>query len=336
VLNIGVQLFFVLSGYVLALPFAGWYRRRGRAVSLKRYFLRRLMRLEPPYVASLILLLLVKILAGRSGSLLPHFAASLGYVHNLVYAHPSEINFVAWSLEIEVQFYLLAPLLSFLFFRNESAWKRRAIIALCCVGCGAVASLLGDSPRVALSLVGQMPYFLAGLLLADMATSPVDTRWNSAAIWDVVCVCMVLLLFYWIYLGWALPYVGPLTVAAVYWSAFRSRCVLQCLRARVVSTIGGMCYSIYLLHNYVIAVSGQFTERLSAGLPFTARLIIQACIIAPLVVLTSAVFFLIIERPCMRPDWPSRLVGWIRSGAQSVRRPEDKKQEQLIRKIFQE
>ena len=45
--------------------------------------------------------------------LLPHLLASLGYVHNIVYGVPSTINVVAWSLEIEVQFYILAPALAF-------------------------------------------------------------------------------------------------------------------------------------------------------------------------------------------------------------------------------
>src|SRR4051812_49366863 len=46
----GVQLFFVVSGFVLSLPFAAHRLRNGRVVSLRAYFLRRLTRLEPPYI----------------------------------------------------------------------------------------------------------------------------------------------------------------------------------------------------------------------------------------------------------------------------------------------
>jgi peptidoglycan/LPS O-acetylase OafA/YrhL len=46
---------------------------------------------------------------------LPHLAASVGYMHYLIFQAPSAINSVAWSLEIEVQFYILAPLLSMVF-----------------------------------------------------------------------------------------------------------------------------------------------------------------------------------------------------------------------------
>src|SRR5918997_508905 len=46
----GVQLFFIISGFVLALPFARAHAGKQPRVKLKEYFLRRLTRLEPPYV----------------------------------------------------------------------------------------------------------------------------------------------------------------------------------------------------------------------------------------------------------------------------------------------
>jgi peptidoglycan/LPS O-acetylase OafA/YrhL len=47
--NRGVELFFVISGFVLAMPFVSQYLCAGPRVSLKQYFLRRVTRLEPPY-----------------------------------------------------------------------------------------------------------------------------------------------------------------------------------------------------------------------------------------------------------------------------------------------
>ena len=114
--NIGVQLFFVLSGFILALPFAEHHLLGAPKVPLKGYYYRRLTRLEPPYIVNLLLLFSARVLlAGTALGLLPHLLASLFYVHSLTYGTWSRINFVAWSLEIEVQFYLLAPLLAWLF-----------------------------------------------------------------------------------------------------------------------------------------------------------------------------------------------------------------------------
>lgn len=62
VLNVGVQLFFVISGFILGLPFATAHLANKKPVSLKKYFLRRVTRLEPPYIISLLLFFVLKIL----------------------------------------------------------------------------------------------------------------------------------------------------------------------------------------------------------------------------------------------------------------------------------
>src|SRR5690349_457011 len=113
ILNIGVPLFFVISGFILSLPFAEVHRHLRKPVSLKKYFWRRVTRLEPPYFLCLFLFFILKI-AGHRGtavSLLPNLIASIFYVHNPIFGRPSDIDFVAWSLEVEIQFYILAPLL---------------------------------------------------------------------------------------------------------------------------------------------------------------------------------------------------------------------------------
>src|SRR5207248_8852502 len=106
--------FFVISGFILGLPFASFYRGLGPQVSLRQYFLRRLTRLEPPYILNLAVFFALKVASQQYGfrELLPHFLSSCFYLHNLVYADESLVNTVTWSLEIEVQFYVLVPLLA--------------------------------------------------------------------------------------------------------------------------------------------------------------------------------------------------------------------------------
>jgi peptidoglycan/LPS O-acetylase OafA/YrhL len=48
--RLGVPLFFVISGFILGMPFAKYYIEKGDRINLKKYFLRRLTRLEPPYI----------------------------------------------------------------------------------------------------------------------------------------------------------------------------------------------------------------------------------------------------------------------------------------------
>jgi hypothetical protein len=139
-LNVGVPLFFAISGMILALPFASYRLMSGKRPSLKRYFLRRLTRLEPPYIASLLILFVLKMVAhrGTASEMFPHLGASLLYLHNLIYRDMSSINPIAWSLEVEVQFYILAPLLSLIFCLRSTAWRRLLIVT--CIAVAAACS----------------------------------------------------------------------------------------------------------------------------------------------------------------------------------------------------
>ncbi len=321
-MNFGVQMFFVLSGLVLALPFARSYLKSAGSVSLRRYFLRRLTRLEPPYITALIILFFLKLAAGRGSlsGLVPHFGASAFYLHNLIYNKPSDINFVAWSLEIEVQFYVCAPILSAVFYSIRPQSLRRLTLVLCCFGSGILSLLPYD---LSLSLVGQLPYFLGGLLLADLFVDDPDPTARSgqgSKLWDVGFLLSVPLVLLELQSGRWTIFAAPLTVSFAYFAAFHSNWIRSLLRLMLVSTIGGMCYSIYLLHNYVIAIAGMLTENLSSGLPFSVRLVIQSLLIAPTVLVVCGAFYVLIEQPCMRPDWPARLRGWLSNSILASRR----------------
>jgi peptidoglycan/LPS O-acetylase OafA/YrhL len=71
--------------------------------------------------------------------------------------------------------------------------------------------------------------------------------------------------------------------------------------AEIIIIIGGMCYSIYLLHFAIISAAGSIL--LKANISVTSKLYFPLFAIAliVLVLLISSVFFLLIEKPFMRP-----------------------------------
>src|SRR5205814_1945469 len=79
----GVELFFAISGFVLAAPFASYYLCGGPRVRLGQYFLRRLTRLEPPYLLALILIYLLCVIVSNANPVewLIYLGASALYVH---------------------------------------------------------------------------------------------------------------------------------------------------------------------------------------------------------------------------------------------------------------
>ena len=312
--NFGVSLFFTLSGFILALPFASRAFQR-KPIELKRYLLRRITRLEPPYFVAMTLLfiLLCSVRSMSAAALLPHLLAGFGYVHNIVYGQGNFVNNVAWSLEIEVQFYLLMPLLAIV-FRVPRRTLRRGI--LCSVAAGFILLQIRCVPPhgvMALSLLNFIQFFLAGLLLADVYL----LEWRDAPArsygWDAVGIAC------WILLAAVLPRPGlahiltPVLLLPAVGSVFLGRASATVFSNRWVTAIGGMCYSIYLLHYQIISAISRWTVDLGITHYFWVNLIVQCLIVAPVALLTTAVFFLLVERPCMREHWPRELTAWLRT-----------------------
>ncbi|HTO97144.1 MAG TPA: acyltransferase [Myxococcales bacterium] len=319
----GVELFFVISGFILGLPFAAHALQGKPRVDLKQYLLRRVTRLEPPYVLCMILLFALQVLVRHreAGALLPHLGASLLYLHNLIYAAESPINNVAWSLEVEIQFYLLAPALAALFLIRGKARRRAAIVALC-----ASSVLLGwlfiePGQRAYLSILRFGHFFLIGFLLADVYL----TDWRERPVrrwsWDLVSIAGWPLLFLFLS-GTAQPAPGqapghepalttfgfPVAVFFLYCAAFQGRLTNRILVNGWITTIGGMCYTIYLLHNPALALILDRTQHLPATGFYQLDLVLQVAVAAPLILAPSLVYFALIEKPCMRRDWPRRLL----------------------------
>ncbi len=305
----GVDLFFVLSGFILALPFARAARGRGNPVNLKRYYLRRLTRIEPPYVVSLLLLFALSALvkgADTARALLPNLGASLLYVHTLLLGENSRINSVAWSLEVEVQFYLVVPLLVHVF--RLPVRTRRFLLLLGAVA-PAVANPLGW-PGARPSLLVFLQYFLVGFLLADLYLTAGGWRQTRRTFLADGWVLAAMLAWYGLHrLDWAVSEVVlPGVLGVVVWAAFRGRALGWICCNLFIRTVGGMCYSIYLLHYPTISLVGRFTVGVDASPHYPLHFLIQALLVLPAVLMVAALFFVLVERPCMVPDWPRRLV----------------------------
>lgn len=311
----GVQLFFIISGFVLALPFARHRLLAGPRPSLRSYYLRRLTRLEPPYIVAMVGIFgVATFYYGVSArALAPHLAASLAYVHNLVYGTGSTVNVVAWSLEVEVQFYLLAPLMALVFVVPDARPRRLTIVA-------AIVTILiiqslwpFDEGRLALSLPPYLQFFLLGFLLADLYLVSWRVPSPRERTWDVVgVVAWVSLFVVWMYT--ARPNALFLAFALlVFCATFRGRIIRAVLSNVWIATIGGMCYSIYLLHYPLISAIGRRTAGIGAQRSFVAHVLVQALFVLPVVLIVSTMFFVLIERPCMQKDWPQRLVASLRA-----------------------
>lgn len=319
----GVPIFFAISGFILGIPFARERLLGGPAVSIRQYLLRRLTRLEPPYMISQ-LARLYPVMLARSLSfaqILPHLLAGLLYIHLLVYGTFPTVQLVGWSLEIEIQFYLLAPLLAAFFYR-KSPWARRALLTGFLLLHSVVVPLVGPA-LVGDPLLGTaharftvntilywIRFFVAGMLSADLYVSLMP-KLREHWVWDAASLVLWPAAFLMPTFDWML--LGPFLLVVMFTGAFKGRLVPKFFRLSLVTTIGGMCYSLYLTHSIVL--QGLYVAYLKV-LPgihgFFPRMFLGEILIVPWLIFFGAVYFVVIERPCMDKRWPSKLMAWIR------------------------
>lgn len=304
----GVQLFFALSGFILAMPFASHYLTGTKKVSLKGFYLRRLTRLEPPLIINLSIVFLLMIFAlGRNAEgLLPHLMATMVYLHNFIYHESSIISAVTWSLEVEVQFYLLTPLLTLLFLIKKR-WLRRGGIVFAAVIC-----IVIDPYFPKWTLPSQLEHFLAGFLLVDLYL----TEWKShpedelRISWDfagaISWVAMIALLYFQNRFTSA-SYLIPVTVLIAYCATFRGKFFSWLSSRSFFVTVGGMCYTIYLYHLVILSVVTRVTAKFLLFENYYFYYLFSFLIIAPITLVLSAVLFRLFERPFMNPNWPHDL-----------------------------
>jgi peptidoglycan/LPS O-acetylase OafA/YrhL len=71
-----------------------------------------------------------------------------------------------------------------------------------------------------------------------------------------------------------------------------------------------MCYSFYLMHMLVISTVFRITKHLVVS-DFFVSLLIQVLLLGGSVCVCCTGYYIVIERPCMDPQWPRKLLARI-------------------------
>lgn len=152
---LGVDVFFIISGFIICYSLPSNYRLQDFGTFLKK----RIIRVEPPYLVSIIFILAVAYITAIFThnpvtfswlNLLYH----IGYINN--FTSNNYINVVYWTLGIEFQFYLIIGLLFSLI--DKSIYWLTAIIAIF------LTTSFIRVPNTML-IFEQLPLFCLGILL---------------------------------------------------------------------------------------------------------------------------------------------------------------------------
>jgi peptidoglycan/LPS O-acetylase OafA/YrhL len=311
----GVMLFFLLSGFVIHLPFAGGRR----PFEFVPYLTRRFFRIYPPYLVALLISLAIgaflpsayvfqlHLTSMDMGHVLRSFFLLQNYPHGggpgmELAAYQPASNMALWSLPVEMELYLAYPLL--LLGLRAIPMARLALgVAAVSIVATIVDVWIAAPDGSASNVANFQPTFLhywviwaAGAWLAERVATRTVPAWRTP---------------YWIALG-------ILTVAALLarpkfhlaydfeeflWAGVFFLAFLRLLQANVskkfavfrpLAGIGLVSYSLYLIHVptflVIAALWGLGHTQLSANFGF--------CLVAvALVVPVAAVMYVLVERP---------------------------------------
>jgi peptidoglycan/LPS O-acetylase OafA/YrhL len=119
---LGVEMFFVLSGFLIVSLLLREHRQLG-SISLRKFYARRALRILPPFYGLIALLAIGHALAGDSGAhrFFDGLPFQIGHVANWSRTDVRGLS-MSWSLAAEEQFYLIIPLLVVVVPRRLLGW----------------------------------------------------------------------------------------------------------------------------------------------------------------------------------------------------------------------
>ncbi len=176
---LGVDLFFVISGFVIGLSALAGIDRAGTRGFRAPFWRRRLARIVPLHYLTCLVFVTLVYSKPISGDFWPNLASHVLFVHNLNPAWHGAINAPNWSLGVEMQFYALMLLLAP--WVRSTRWWSIALVLTGIAWAWRYASFCFLTPgsqqhdsylmMLTTELPGMLDEFAAGLLLARFARS---------------------------------------------------------------------------------------------------------------------------------------------------------------------
>lgn len=262
-LNLGVDLFFVISGFVI------YFTTEKAKMSAGEFAVRRLQRIVPLYwLLTIVFFACVMLLPGMKSSAFtdwPKFIASLAFVSG-----PSgfglPVIYPGWTLEYEMAFYALTA--NALVVARRAPWAFVAVL-LCAAQLSHWFLSAATGPAVAFLTSRMTLSFLGGIIAGQWAINGRPGKLEGFA-----------------FLLAALAAIAedPLqrAVAVGLPSAFVVYLAVRLGASKAhpwIVKLGDASYAIYLLHVFLIAIVGKVSQRLAPG--FNADLLAVAMLFVP-------------------------------------------------------
>ncbi|MFJ6957813.1 MAG: acyltransferase family protein [Ligilactobacillus animalis] len=298
---IGVDIFFTFSGYLITALIIDEFSR-SQKFRLRDFYYRRVMRILPPLVLMICIVLPFTLLVGKDyiTDLTRQITSAVGFVTNIFEIKTGgtyESRFIphlfvhTWSLAIEVQFYLIWGFLLYLLTKVSTSVKQFRLrvlagSALLAVG-SATAMYLGAqglsefSPIYFSSVTHIFPFFVGSVLgsiagiqdLMPAFSASVEKYWtkNKALAFMVINLALLFILAYFLRFDRRETYMFGFILAslfaagAIFGANILHRKTLDVKEPQIFVYLADISYSVYLFHwPLFVVLSKQFSNGIAA------------------------------------------------------------------------
>ncbi len=268
----GVEMFFMISGFVIPYSLGEHYRLQQDGMA---FFLRRLIRIEPPYLVAVLVSLVIILAASATpnyhGEVDPHLWFSLA-LHPLYlvpwFAGARWLNNVFWTLAIEFQYYIVV-LAAGALITSRSRPVQRAVVAI-----ALAANLACSDGRLVLAYLA---FFLLGYIQYLRMRRGLSAA--EAIAWTAACMLVC-----WHQHSLSTALIATVAAATV---------TLPWPRLPALAFLGTISYSLYLLH-WIIG-----TKVLNLAAHLRSDVAMYAALVIAIVVSLgcATLFWAWVERP---------------------------------------
>ena len=264
---LGVQMFFVLSGFIICYTLPKDYNYK----QSHTFLLKRIIRINFPYFCSILIIIFINFISRNTNAIdWENIGLHLLYLNQ--YFDKPYLNPVYWTLAVEFQFYILIAI----FFPIIT--KNIGLFVIC------TANIITVIYRIeSVAIFNFLPLFSLGILGFKFIQEEKNLRTTLIVSILIIASCSVLSL------GWLQSITGFLTFAVLF---------APLPKLSVITFFSKISFSLYLVHDVVgsrlVVYLGKYfpTELYYKALIFLIGLSVS--------IITAWFFYKIIEKPFMK------------------------------------
>jgi len=329
-MRFGVFIFFALSGYLLTRTFLAAYMLGTPRPSISRYARNRALRIIPAFWVVTTVYVLWNHVAGPAG--IGGLLATYGFAQNFHWTPAADVMRPAWTLDIEVAFYIVIPLASLTALAAGRRMRReprmRLAIVLSVLLAAYILSLLikhnaGNPVNNNYNIGAFLFAFIPGVALAAVepfaAPRVRGSRQGGALTWGVLGLCIALFAVF-VSLPGSEDGARSVLITLACGALLASLLILQwttggCWRVldnRAMRWLGQRSYGIYLIH---LTLMGHVLPHIASGHGLTVTFVLLLIVVTPVTLLAADVLWRLVERPALQRRLPWRQAEFARPAA---------------------